>query len=147
MRSTLKIFRLITVLIIISVFTHSCKDKKTDPIPYAYVNIFIDPNSTMYSGLNSPGGSVYLTANSPSRGIIVYRFSADEFMAYERTCPYDPAASCARIQVESAMSTAIDSCCMSRFILMDGSPFSGPATVSMKQYRTSYDGKNLHIFN
>lgn len=130
------------------VFFYSCKkDKKYDAIPYAYINIYLDPNSTAYLNLNNVGGYEYLVGNSPSRGLIVYRKSVDEFMAYERTCPYDPLADCSRIQVEPSGITAIDSCCMSRFILLDGTPFSGPSTLSMKQYRTYYDGNLLHIFN
>ncbi len=126
----------------------SCKkDKQVDPIPYSYINIVINPNSTQYINLNVVGGWEYLTAPSPSRGIIVYRLSQDEFKAYERTCPYDPLADGAQIEVELSGTTAVDSCCMSRFILMDGSPFSGPSTLSMKQYQTTYDGNNLHIFN
>ena len=115
----LKNFR-VTSLLVVLVFTgiimfSSCKkDKKYDAIPYAYVNIFLDPNGTMYQNLNNVGGYEYLTADEPSRGIIVYRVSMDEFRAYERTCPYDPLADCSRIQVEPSGITCIDSCCMSR---------------------------------
>ena len=144
---TLSIFYRLALISGLLLAVTSCRDKKTDPIPYAYVNIYIDPNSTLYSHLNVIGGYEYLTASQPSRGIIVYRMAMDEFVAFERTCPYDPKASCSRIQVEASATTAIDSCCMSRFILLDGSPFSGPATISMKQYRTYYDGNLLHIFN
>lgn len=139
---------ILLMLILSIIVLNSCrKDKKYDPIPYVYVNIYLDPNSTQYLNLNAIGGHEYLTADPPSRGIIVYRLSQYEFLAYERICPYDPEASCARIQVEVSGSTAIDSCCMSRFILLDGSPFSGPSTLSMKQYRTYYDGDLLHIYN
>lgn len=125
-----------------------CKGKDHYPeIPYVPVNIFIDPNSTMYIELNAVGGWVYLTADAPSRGIIVYRLSQDEFMAYERICPYDPDIINARVEVEHSGVTAIDSLCGSRFILTDGQPFKGPATLPLKQYRTAYDGNTLHIFN
>jgi nitrite reductase/ring-hydroxylating ferredoxin subunit len=111
------------------------------------VDIYIKPNSTEYLELNPVGGWVYLTAQYPSRGILVYRISMDEFMAYERTCPHDPDKDCARIQVESSGTTAVDSCCMSRYIMHDGSPFQGPSKRPLKQYRTNYDGITLHIFN
>ena len=125
-----------------------CKMKDNYPqIPYVPVNIFIDPSSTMYIELNSVGGWVYLYADAPSRGIIVYRSSVDEFMAYERICPYDPDLTNAKVHVESSGVTAVDSLCGSRFILTDGQPFKGPATLPLKQYRTSYDGNTLHIFN
>ena len=68
-------------------------------------------------------------------------------MAYERTCPYDPEKPTARVQVESSGMTAIDSTCGSKFILIDGSVYSPPATVSLKAYRTYFDGEVLHIYN
>jgi len=125
----------------------SCNKDEQKQIPYAYIDIYIKPNSTEFLELNSIGGWVYLTAPSPSRGIIVYRRGADDFAAYERTCPYDPDKACARVEVEVSGTTAVDSCCMSRFILHDGSPFDGPATLPLKHYRTAYDGLTLHIFN
>jgi nitrite reductase/ring-hydroxylating ferredoxin subunit len=140
--------RLTAILFILPMmFMVSCRKDKRDQIPYAYVNIFIEPNGTMYQNLNNVGGWEYLTANEPSRGIIVYRASTEQFMAYERTCPYDPSEETARIEVETSGITAVDSTCMSRFILLDGTPFSGPSTLSMKQYQTYYDGNLLHIFN
>jgi hypothetical protein len=42
--------------------------------------------------------------------------------------------------------TVIDSTCGSRFILIDGSVYSGPATKSLKSYRTTcFNGEVLHI--
>lgn len=126
----------------------ACNDKDGyADIPYAYINIYIYPNSTQYNELNTVSGWVYLRGNSPSRGIIVYRLSQDEFMAYERTCPYDPKEEDAIVAVESSSSTAIDSLCGSRYILTDGSPFSGPARLPLKQYHTYYNGETLHIYN
>jgi len=125
----------------------SCNKDDQPQIPAAYVNIYIKPNSTEYLELNSVGGWVYLTASSPSRGIIVFRRAPDEFMAYERTCPYDPDKACARVEVEVSGTTAIDSCCMSRYILHDGTPFDGPSNIALKQYYTHWDGLTLHIYS
>lgn len=135
------------VLLLIILSSTSCRKDKAKNIPYANVNIYIKPNSTEFLELNSIGGWVYLTAEYPSRGLIVYRLGPDDFMAYERTCPYDPDLDCARVEVEASGSTAVDSCCMSRFILHDGSPFDGPASLPLKHFQTSYDGITLHIFN
>lgn len=132
------------LFIIFSFLLLSCKDKESY-VPYADVNIYINVNSTQYIGLNSVGGWVYLTGGY--RGIIVYRLSPEEFVAFERTCPYDPEISTARVQVENSGLTAIDSTCGSRFILIDGSVYSPPATTSLKSYRTSFNGEVLHIFN
>lgn len=125
-------------------FFYSCKKDK-DEIPNTYVNFYININSTQYIDLNPVGGWVYLTGGV--RGIIVYRQSMEEFVALERNCSYQPSNECATVEVESSGMTAIDSCCGSRFLLMDGSLVNGPATRSLKLYQTSFDGNTLHIFN
>ena len=98
----------------------------------------------MYQKLNTVGGWEYITGGY--NGIVVYRLSQDEFVAFDRACPYDYKNSC-RIVVESSFTTTIDSCCGSRFLLNDGSPFKGPASVSLKKYKTYYDGNSLRISN
>jgi nitrite reductase/ring-hydroxylating ferredoxin subunit len=143
-RDYLKIFPVTFILISLMVLFSTC-NKNDDPIPNAYVNLFLGINSTQYVELNSIGGWVNVTGGV--RGIVVYRKSLDEFVAFERNCPYQPSNDCARIQVESSGVTAIDSCCGSRFILIDGSIVNGPATISLKQYNTSFDGVTLHIYN
>lgn len=112
------------------------------------VNISINPNSTEYQELNNVGGWVYLTARKPSKGIIVYRSTLNHFQAYERTCPHDPENPDAILEVdEETVLFAYDSVCGSRFILTDSYPFDGPAQCPMMQYRTSYDGQTLRIYN
>ena len=134
------------IIILVFVFSYSCKKDEAETIPYVYVNFYIQPNSTMYNHLNVVGGWEYITGGYS--GIVVYRQSQDIFLAFDRACPYDFKNGC-RITVEPSFTTAIDSCCKSRFIIaMDGSPISGSlATVSLKQYQTQYDGTNLHVYN
>jgi nitrite reductase/ring-hydroxylating ferredoxin subunit len=131
--------------------THCQKDAYT-PLPHVDVNIQILPNSIQYLDLNAVGGFIYLTANYPSRGIIVYRLGPNDFKAYERTCPYDPdgccsGSSCSRLVVEENRLSIIDSCCNSVYLILDGSNISGPSTYPLKQYHTSYDGTTLRIYD
>ncbi|MFH0865281.1 MAG: hypothetical protein V1904_03755 [Bacteroidota bacterium] len=125
-------------------FFNSCK-KDEDEIPNAYVNFYIDVTSTQYIGLNNIGGYVYVTGGV--RGIIIYRSSVDEFMAYERNCPYQPSNSCALVEVDNSAVIAVDSCCGSQFLLPDGSIIQGPATTMLKQYQAAFDGTILHVYN
>jgi hypothetical protein len=122
-----------------------CKKDKTDTIPTTPVNFYIEPNSTMYLQLNIPGGWLYLTGGT--RGILVYRITNDEFRAFDRACPNEPTNTNAYIKVESSNTTAIDSLCGSRFVLLDGSVIKGPATRGLLQYNAVYDGQYLHIYN
>jgi len=69
------------------------------------------------------------------------------FAAYERTCPFDPQEECAQVDVDNSGIIMIDSCCMSQYNILDGSPLGGPATIPLKQYATEFAGGTLHVFN
>ncbi len=138
---------LISLLFVILISFACDKNNAYKDFPEIIVNTTIYPNSTVYQNLNFSGGWEYITAPFPSKGIIVYRFSQDEFRAYERTCPHDPYAENGRIYVEDSYTTAIDSACMTRYLLYDGSPFSGPGLYPLVQYQTYYNGNELRIFN
>jgi Rieske Fe-S protein len=62
-------------------------------------------------------------------------------------CPYDPENECARVEVDPTTYTLIDSCCMSRFNLIDGMPVDGPSTRPLLQYLTEFDGNYLQVYN
>ncbi len=136
-----------SILLLSLVFfsTSACDKENQNNIPNVYVSININPTSALYSHLSVIGGWEYLTGGY--RGILVYHSSLDEFVAFDRACTYDYKKENARIEVEANGLTMIDSCCGSRFLILDGSPVNGPANVSLKQYRTSYDGYNLSIYN
>ncbi len=121
----------------------SCNEKEGDYIPYVYVNFQINVESTQYLELNPIGGWIYL--NGGYKGILIYRYSVDEFRAYERACPEGPLSDC-RIEVESS-PIAIDSCSMTRYLMIDGSPIEGPGKMSLKQYNTSYTEPYLSVYN
>jgi len=142
---TFKILTFLSFLFIFLLITPQCKKDKQETIPYAYVNFYVNVTSTQYLGLNNIGGYVYVTGGV--RGIIIYRRSSDEFKAFERDCPYKPSSSSAIIEVDNSGVIAVDSSCGSQFLLIDGSIVKGPATITLKQYQTSFDGTNLHVYN
>jgi nitrite reductase/ring-hydroxylating ferredoxin subunit len=125
----------------------NCKkneSQQTD-IPVVPVNISLNPNSTEYIHLNPVNG--WETITGGYRGIIVYRKSVNEFVAFERACPYDWSISTSRLVVDASGITAACPNCKSKFILLDGTPYEGPSRYPLKQYQTSYDGFLLYIFN
>lgn len=132
---------LFSVLFILGI--SSCREKEGDYIPNVYVNFEINVESTQYIELNPIGGWVYL--NGGYKGILIYRRAMDEFLAFERACPFDPFNDC-RIQVE-ASPIAIDSCCMTRYLMFDGSAIEGPGKMPLKQYRTSFSPPYLYVYN
>lgn len=154
-RSIFRIFFFIG-LVIVLIFQFSC-DKGDDPhsdIPYANINVVINPNSTLYQELNVVGGWMYYNyVNPPSRGLIVYKLSQDEFKAYERTPPVNSnlccdseSGECTRLIVGDHYPFVYDTCSDLSYQIIDGSPFT-PATIPLKAYRAVYDGMNLYITN
>ena len=134
--------RLLLLLIILMLTVPGCNKDKQPLIPYVYVNLQLYPNSMDYIPV---GGYKYI--NEGFRGIIIYRILPEEFAVYERCCPYDPESTGARVTVDPSGSTCIDAVCKSQFILYDGTPYGGPSPYSLMQYRYSYDGETLQIYN
>lgn len=141
----IKFLLLIYIPAIFLVLIGCSKEEKKNEIPVVAVSFVINPNSTEYIELNGTGGWVYLTGGY--RGIIVYKKSDYEFMAYERACPYDWELTDARIDVEATWLTTTCPSCKSRYILTDGTPIEGPTHYALKQYQTQYDGTLLYISN
>jgi hypothetical protein len=138
-----------TGLLLLSVFLLAtdagCKKDYYKEIPSVYVDVYLDISSTLYIELSTVGGYVNLTGGY--RGITVYRGSIDEFVAFERCCPYDPEVDSARVKVDTSGLTLSDAACGSTYLILDGSVVDGPATMPLKQYRTYFDGDILHITN
>jgi len=135
----------------------ACDDSNENP-PLAYIDISINPNSTMYNEINTVGGWMYLDESdgvvAPSRGLIVYRASTDMFMAYDRTPPYRADSCCnalktycTRLLVGDEYPFVIDTCTNCRYLIIDGSPVSGPSNKYLYVYVTEYDGYTLYIHN
>ncbi len=122
----------------------SCR-KTAEPVPYASVNLDVYITDPAYVSLNAIGGWVYVTGGV--RGLILYRKSNDEFLAFERNCTYRPSDNCALVKVESSNVSMADSCCGSRFQIMDGAVLNGPASLPLKQYQTTFNGTLVHVYN
>jgi len=143
-------------ILAISLFTltlfSGCR-KKNQVIDQVPVDTYVYLNQPLYVNLQAINGWVYISGGV--KGIIVYH-GIDGYKAYDRSCTYDPNTACSpSIYVSTDNITSLDSCCSgtaccnSKFILSDGGPISGPATVALVQYQTelSSDGSQLHIFN
>jgi hypothetical protein len=146
----LAVFYIVLGLFLLQV---SCKKDDNAVDPPSNVNITINPNSTEYQGINTVGGWIYIPQSlvpPESRGIIVYRITQNEFMAYERTPPYEPdqccnADGCTALIVD--MPFVDDTCTGSQYQILDGSPFDGPSNIPLIRYTTYYDGLVLQIIS
>jgi len=131
------------VVLLISSFDRCKKDSST--IPNVYVDFYVYLTQPANINLNAVGGWIYYTGGV--KGVIVYRKGSNEFVAYERSCPYDPNAANARIEVDSSNIITIDRNCGSQFNMLDNSILHGPATRSMKTYYADYDpnAQTVHV--
>jgi hypothetical protein len=136
-------FTLLVFLLFPAGLLYQCKeDLYMDEIPIVYVEETINLNNFEYSPLHIIGGFVYI--NEGVRGIIIYRKTADRYLAFERNCPYQPLDDCALVKVDESTLFMVDSCCTSTFDF-DGYPSGGPAQIPLRQYRTFLDQNLLTI--
>lgn len=153
-------------LLTLAVF-HGCKEPLVNPYyPNGIINFTIYPNDLHYQELNVVSGWMYLTSDpeSTSRGIIVYRYSENEFIAYDRLPPNAPDActdsqgNTTRLVVESPY--VVDHCNNAYYNILNGEifidkthgmvpdfPTENTAVYPLIQYHTSYNGSQLHIYN
>lgn len=137
----------ITSLVILIVFaTTGCK-KENNRANYPPVNQYLNITLVQYNSLAVPGGWTY--ANGGLKGIIVYRKSSTEFIAFDRNCTYNEANSCGKAEVESDNVTISCACDGSTYNIFDGSVTTGPASFALKVYNTSFNSSNntLRVFN
>ena len=112
-------------------------------IPLAAVNEQLVLTDQQNSNLRFDNGAVYVKGGV--RGIVVVRQNASSYLAFERTCPYQPQDTCSRVKVEPFLRL-YDPCCKSQFSFT-GQPESGPATLPLRRYSTALSGNILTITN
>ena len=126
-----------------SVIFSSCFKNQQNPVPDLPFDVTIDINFPLYSELNGVGGWAYVDGYG-SRGLIIYRKSIDEFVAFDRHSPTDTSGTCFHPLYPSSDNflVLIDSCNNSSFSLFDGSPLTN-STIGLRQYQTLFDGFSL----
>jgi hypothetical protein len=125
----------------------ACNKNKRNPVPSIPFDITIDINLPSYNALISVGTYAYV--NGGSRGIIVYRRSIDEFIAFDRHSPADPEGTCFLPLVPDQNNFLVlkDTCNNATFSLYDGSPMTN-SEYGLRQYATQFNGSNLlRIYN
>ena len=130
-------------LVILIILIKSC-DKDNNIIPNVKVDFRIQA-----SELSGVGSAIYTQENYGVRGIIIYHKNTNEYVAFERACSYRPNDNCAVVHLNNEVNPSFltDSCCNSSFLLEDGTPFSGPALLPLKQYSTNFDGTYIYVYN
>ncbi len=125
----------------------SCRKNRNHPVPSIPFDITINMSLPSYSELQGVGGWAYVAGGS--KGIIVYRKSYDEFVAFDRHSPADGGTECATpLTPDSTNFLQLnDICTGATFSLYDGSPMSG-SELGLRQYQVVWDGNyTLRIYN
>lgn len=133
------------LFLIVIFISNACGEYVHETVPYKRVDITISVGDANYYKLNHHGGYLYLTGGVS--GIIVYRLNDYTFKVYDRACPYDWEKQDSWLWVEPGGLMIYDSCCGSRFNIIDGTVMNGPARLPLKYYKATFDGMLLRIRN
>jgi hypothetical protein len=137
----------IVLFFLILTFVLSCKSNRKNPGPNIPFDLTINISLPAYIDLQNVGS--YAFVEGGSKGIIVYRVSMDQFVAFDRHSPADASFNCgeALTPTSSNFLELSDTCSTARFSLLDGSAIQG-SDVGLRQYMTFYDGSyKLRIYN
>jgi len=130
------------ILFLFAALVFSCRKNRNHPVPSIPFEITINMNLPSYNALQGVGGWTYVTGGS--KGIIVYRKSYDEFMAFDRHSPAEGGTECTTPLTpnEDNFLELDDICSGAKFSLYDGSAISG-SELGLRQYQALWDGSNL----
>ena len=113
-------------------------------IPYVPVDFSVNVNLPAYLDLSVPSGHVLV--NGGSQGIILYRYTLDQFVALDRHSTFDIPANC-QVEVAEDGLLITDPCSNSEWLIIDGSVVSGDALYPLHRYLTQWNDPVLRVFN
>lgn len=123
-----------------------CKSNRNPMIPSVPVNVVLNLGNPQFSALNVPGGYVVLP-DEGSRGIIVVRVNVDDVAAFDLHCPQDVNNPCGKAQPDPNGLKLVCPCCTSEWNILSGQTIKGPSVWPLFNYRTSFDGMVVRVFN
>ena len=142
-------------IVIAFVFIMACeKDKSAtqnnDFFPPVNFDININLLLPDAAPLQNMGGYIYRDGQAVGyKGIVIYN-NFDEFVAFDRACPYKVDSACSRIYMADNNSkfqcgSGNNRCCASEFFLTTGTPSKGPADRGLRQYYVTRNGNYLRV--
>jgi uncharacterized protein YuzB (UPF0349 family) len=136
------------ILTILVMFV-GCTKNNQHPVPYFNFDANVNLTLPSYSSLQGVGGWAYVTGTG-SKGVVVYRRSVNEFVAFDRHSPAPDGFDCETgLTVDEDNFLILnDPCSNARFSLYDGSVIDGDTEWGLRQYLTNYNGgQTLRIYN
>lgn len=149
--------RFLSLTLALTIILSSC-NKKNDVIPDVSVDFRIDINDPEFVTLTGVGNHAIVTSKTNNggalsagynyNGIIVYTSDIDVFNAYDRTCPNDYVLNGSSVKVNVDFTIAVCPQCSTKYSLSAGGvPISGPGKYPLKNYKTSFDGRYIRVWN
>jgi len=135
----------------------ACSKNKHDVIPDVHVDFTLDLSDPEFVNLTAIGSDTvdgstnnwgsYAAGGYLGNGIIIYN-GGDVFYAYDRTCPHDYEINGLSIRVKIDFTIANCPKCGTVYSLSaSGTPVSGIGRYPLKNYRTSFDGRFVRVWN
>jgi len=139
----------IVILLIIT----SCSNDGTNRNPYLQeIGFRFEANLNLpsYSPLTNTGSVVYINSDlAGTRGVFVINSGFDQFRAFEGSCPNHAPNDCSTMSFSGQVATC--SCEGYEYSLFTGQlldvPDDGNRYYNMLEYRTSFNGGSVIIFN
>ena len=131
---------------LVGLLTQATCDNNVQNIPYVPVNFDINLNLPAYNSLNFP--SEHLLIEGGSKGLIVYRYTADQFVVLDRHSTFDVALGCqVTVDSDGLLISDHNDCSESKWLIIDGSVSQSPAVLPLHRYRTSWNPPILSVYN
>ena len=136
--------RILLCAIVPAICLQSRCNEQQQYIPYVPVDFSVNVNLPAYIDLSVPSGHALVSGGS--QGIILYRYTLDQFVALDRHSTADVPANC-QIEVADDGLILTDPCSDSEWLIIDGSIVSGSAIYPLHRYGTQWDPPILRVYN
>lgn len=133
---------LFLLFVFITLFSCDSDDNNNTFLPNARVDFTVNLNLSEGNNLLVPGGHAVFS-NRGIRGVVVYRRSADLFVAFDLACPHVNLQNCSTMTVGALFMSC--PCDDERFQLTDGAPENGDVQHAARFYNVSLSGTILRI--
>jgi hypothetical protein len=133
--------------LLISAFLSSCIEEEPKIVPDVYVNFTINLDLPEFIALKSINNAIKKSYEGyDNNGVILYRYTLDEYIAFDATCPQHIETSTSISLDEGGVAgTATCPHCNTTYSFFNfGQASSG---YPLKRYRTNLRGTMLDVFN
>ncbi len=139
--------KLLVLVFAVVVSMMSCVEEEPKIVPDVYVNFTINLELPQFIALKSVNNSVLIAHEGyADNGVILYRYSLDDYLAFDATCPQHIEDNRAVTLDEGGVAgTATCSKCNTKYFFFNfGQASSG---YPLKRYRASVSGSYLSVSN